>query len=387
MALNFILLAVIFTILHMGGECDVGFIEGDKKIAFLFMARGHMPLEDIWREFFGFQANASHYSIYVHPHHGFKYHKTSFFYGREIPHIENVKWGGMGQVRGIKNLVREALLDPLNDWFCLMSETCIPLHPFPVWRQAFQKQSKSMINACAMDPSEMETDTRWRPSLDQVGMVKSQWRKSATWFGLNRKHSKVFVDEIALEKGWESVPCCDEHYLPSILAYNKLDNETTCTDGFAHVHWDSLVASHPHLYGAEEVTIATFNAFNKQVGAGAGFSQLCSGNSDICHFTSRKFSGNAKYALLENIDLILNDNKTNTVYNNDQWGHFNEKLRVDRNGSDSKYFLIENSYLRSIPDLLTLTYMHLNHTLAQDLTDLDRKDHPLGIYKNDYMFM
>lgn len=145
-----------------------GFIEQDKKIAFLFLARGHMPLEDIWREFFGWKANSSHYTIYVHPHQGFKYHNTSFFYGREIPRVHNVKWGGMSQVRAIKGLVQEALKDPLNEWFCLMSESCIPLHPFPVWRNAFEKQEKSIINACAMNPVEMETDTRWRPGLDEV---------------------------------------------------------------------------------------------------------------------------------------------------------------------------------------------------------------------------
>ena len=140
----------------------------NRKIAFLFLVRGHMPLEEIWREFFNFHANQSHFSIYVHPHHGFKYHKSSFFYGKEIEGTQNVKWGGMSQVRAIKNLVKAALKDPLNDWFTLMSETCIPLHPFPVWHHAFANQTKSMINACAMDPSEMETDTRWRSSLDEV---------------------------------------------------------------------------------------------------------------------------------------------------------------------------------------------------------------------------
>ena len=51
------------------------------KIAFLFMTRGLMPLEDIWREFFSFNADPSHYSIYIHPHSGrltynlFNYHQ------------------------------------------------------------------------------------------------------------------------------------------------------------------------------------------------------------------------------------------------------------------------------------------------------------------------
>ena len=42
------------------------------------------------------------------------------------------------------------------------------------------------------------------------------------------------MDELALESAWENVPCCDEHYLPTIFAYYNLDNETTCSDGFMH---------------------------------------------------------------------------------------------------------------------------------------------------------
>lgn len=68
-------------------------------------------------------------------------------------------------------------------------------------------------------------------------MNKSHWRKSANWFALTRRHAYTFVNETKLEPGWEGVTCCDEHYLPSILAYYGLDNETTCTDGLAHVNW------------------------------------------------------------------------------------------------------------------------------------------------------
>ena len=45
-------------------------INNDSKIAFLFMTRGLMPLEDIWREFFNFNADPNQYTIYIHPHSG-----------------------------------------------------------------------------------------------------------------------------------------------------------------------------------------------------------------------------------------------------------------------------------------------------------------------------
>ena len=152
-------------------DCKLETPQKDGKIAFLFLVRGPMPLEDVWSDFFGWKADPSYYNIYVHTHEHFKYHNTSFFYGKEIQ-SHDVKWGGMSQVRAIKSLVRVALRDPLNEWFCLMSESCIPLHPFPVWLHAFQGQKKSMINACPFSPEEMETDTRWRPSLDKVRLSR-----------------------------------------------------------------------------------------------------------------------------------------------------------------------------------------------------------------------
>jgi hypothetical protein len=67
----------------------------------------------------------------------------------------------MSQVRAIKYLVKAALEDPLNEWFCLMSESCIPLIPFEKWRNILLANTKSIVNACAMSPGEMETEARY----------------------------------------------------------------------------------------------------------------------------------------------------------------------------------------------------------------------------------
>jgi hypothetical protein len=76
----------------------------DRKIAFLFLTRGALPLEDIWREFFRWKGNTSLYTVYAHPHHGYKYPPTSFFHGKEVrSDVGKVKWGGLSQVGHIFN--------------------------------------------------------------------------------------------------------------------------------------------------------------------------------------------------------------------------------------------------------------------------------------------
>ena len=153
-----------------GGERpSSGDPSGTKKIAFLFLTRGPLPLEDVWREFFRWRANSSHYSVYVHPHHGYTYPPSSFYYQKEVRSLEKqVKWGGMSQVRAMRTLTEAALKDPDNEWFCLMSESCIPLVPFNKWRNVMLANTKSIINACWLDPAETERETRWRPTLDDV---------------------------------------------------------------------------------------------------------------------------------------------------------------------------------------------------------------------------
>lgn len=54
----------------------------------------------------------------------------------------------------------QALSDPLNSRFMLLSETCVPLYPAPlVWAQ-LQGETRSRLNACAnaSDPD----DETWR---------------------------------------------------------------------------------------------------------------------------------------------------------------------------------------------------------------------------------
>ena len=228
--------------------------KSNKKVAFLFMARGPTPLEDIWREFFNWRTDPNQYVIKIHVHKGYKIPTSSFFYGKDLTDDERASgaassigagklWGNMAQVEGIKRLVRSALKDPDVEWFTLMSESCIPLHNFQTMRRALMNFDKSIVNGCDFGMGAMEGDTRWRSSLDDVGFQKTHWRKSGTWFALKRKHAEIFVQEDKFEKAFQGVPCVDEHYLPSVLAAAGQDNQTTCTDGFAHVGLPSLSLS------------------------------------------------------------------------------------------------------------------------------------------------
>jgi hypothetical protein len=144
---------------------------------------------------------------------------------------------------------------------------------------------------------------------------------------------------------------------------------------FVHVNWPSLIAAHPRTYNADEINAELFAYFERPVGSGAGFGQQCSGYKEVCHFTARKFAPTTKYTLLENLDLILSDE--DNPYTGNPWDHHQDKLR--RNGTAKHLVLLENGFIRAIPDEETLHALHL--TLKEDTVQLSAEDkelHPIG---------
>ena len=329
------------------------------KIAFLFMTRGPMPLEDLWATFFDWKADPKDYSVYVHTQPGFKYSNDSIFYGKNKDLDKPVEWGKMSQVLGIKRLVRQALQDPLNERFCLMSESCIPLVPFRKWQSVMFNHSKSILNACPMEGME---ENRWHKDLDQTNITVKHWRKSATWFALNRKHAEIFVNETETESAWNKVMCVDEHYLPTILANRGLDNETTCSDGFAYVHWPSAIAAHPSTFSGTDITKSFLRALERPIDyhhTTSQFSQTCSGYDELCHFTARKFSSSALVPLLMHAKMLFGEE--GAPFEAYQWGRYIRKFRraVQNDGTEALY-LVDNGQIRAMPDEATKhAFLHM----------------------------
>lgn len=231
------------------------------KIAFMFLARGELPHEDLWETFFSFHAPPSFFSIYWHTQPDYKPVNHSFFRPYQMKHLIPTQWGTMSLVEATRNMIRQAIKDPENKYFALFSESCIPLLPFSVWYRGMMQYADkySLVNACDFGAKNMETLTRWRPDLDTVpGFSPEKFRKSAQWVALNRKHATIVANDAILAPKFHVVKPSDEHYVASLLALHNLDNETTCGDGFTHVVWPDLRSAHPATYSPD--SLATFNA-------------------------------------------------------------------------------------------------------------------------------
>ena len=138
-----------------------------------------------------------------------------------------------------KKLFHAVLQDPLNKFFFLLSETCIPLHPLPKLRLAFsQSDGVSYVNACPQDPQFAKV-VHYDEALRGVNVSIHNFKKSEQWVALQRKHAQLVVDENFIAEKFDrlSIKFPDEHYIPTVLATYHLSSETSCAAGVTYTNW------------------------------------------------------------------------------------------------------------------------------------------------------
>lgn len=116
------------------------------KIAFMFLIQDELPFEPLWNRFF--KGHEDLYNIYVHmwplklsafPK------KKGVFGGRLIPSQEGKKLTP-GLIENARRLLGNALLDdPSNEWFALISGSCIPIRGFRHVYDALASTNKSFL--------------------------------------------------------------------------------------------------------------------------------------------------------------------------------------------------------------------------------------------------
>lgn len=241
------------------------------KVALLFLTRGPMPLEPIWKRFLkpfntSWSTWEDFFSIHVHPAPGFSYPATSLFAGHAVADPVQAHWGNHSIVEAERVLLRAALKDPQNTHFVLLSEATVPIYPAPAVYAQLVTDNKSRINAC-MDPTdpkdaEKRMVYRLQGPMRKVGINETTWRKSSQWFALQRRHAEIIAEEeivnAVFEKECYAVAnsrfcVSDEHYIPTVLALKGSDEECACDGEATHVKWPGNFF-HPKTYEASDAT-------------------------------------------------------------------------------------------------------------------------------------
>ncbi|KAJ8750586.1 hypothetical protein K2173_015753 [Erythroxylum novogranatense] len=267
------------------------------KIAFMFLTKGPLPLASLWERFF--KGHEGLYSIYVHslPTFDAKFMPSSVFHRRQVP-SQAAEWGKMSMCDAERRLLANALLDINNEWFVLLSESCIPLYNFSVIYQYISESRYSFIGA--FDDHGPYGRGRYNEKMAPEVDI-TQWRKGSQWFEINRDLAVNIVQDTTYYRKFKEfcVPHCyvDEHYFPTMLTIQAA--HVMANRSFTWVDW-SRGGAHPATFGRADVT----EEFIRRIYKG----QNCSYNnqpSSVCYLFARKFAPSALEPLLHIASNVL----------------------------------------------------------------------------------
>ncbi|GAB4846721.1 Glycosyltransferase bc10 [Ancistrocladus abbreviatus] len=305
------------------------------KIAFLFIARNRLPLDFVWDAFFRAD-NENKFSIFVHSRPGFLFNKattkSSYFIDRQVNNSIQVDWGEATMIQAERILLENALIDPYNERFLFLSDSCIPLYNFSYTYEYIMSASTSFVDSFA-DTKE----GRYNPKMHPVIPVHN-WRKGSQWVVLSRKHANVVVNDDmvfpvfqlhckrrSLPEFWRDKPfpadpskehnCIpDEHYVQTLLAQQGLEEEIT-RRSLTHSSWDLSATKDPERRGWHPVTYKFSDATPELIHSIKEISNIyyeteyrrewCSskGKPSPCFLFARKFTRPAALRLL-NMSLL-----------------------------------------------------------------------------------
>lgn len=257
----------------------------------MFLTKGPLPLAPLWERFF--KGHEGRYSIYIHslPSYNQEFPSTSVFYRRHVP-SQLTEWGKMSMCDAERRLIANALLDMSNEWFILLSESCIPLYKFSIIYQYVARSKYSFINAFD-DPGPFGRGRYNENMAPEVNIT--QWRKGSQWFEINRRLAITIVEDTVFDPKFEAFckPHCyvDEHYFPTMLtirAPNLLANRS-----LTWVDW-SRGGAHPATFGQADITVEFFKKIAKSKNC-----EYNGKNHSICYLFARKFAPSTSEPLLQ----------------------------------------------------------------------------------------
>ncbi|KAI9123073.1 hypothetical protein K1719_005962 [Acacia pycnantha] len=224
------------------------------KIAFMFLTPGSLPFEKLWDRFF--QGHEGKFSVYVHASKSKPVHVSRYFINRDI-RSDEVVWGKISMVDAERRLLANALQDPDNEQFVLLSESCVPLYTFDYIYNYLMNTNISYVD-CFKDPGPHGNGRYSEHMLPEVEM--KNFRKGAQWFSVKRQHAVIIMaDNLYYSKfrtfcqpGVEGRNCiADEHYMPTF--FRIIDPKGIANWSITHVDWSER-KWHPKSYRARDVT-------------------------------------------------------------------------------------------------------------------------------------
>ncbi|EES17420.1 hypothetical protein BDA96_08G192800 [Sorghum bicolor] len=276
-----------------------------QKVAFLFLTNSDLVFAPLWEKFF-----AGHHdllNVYVHadPSAALLLPPTPSFRGRIIGGKATAR-ASATLISAARRLLATALLDdPANHFFALLSQSCVPLMPFPALYRTLAADNagprgrhRSFIEILDAEPT---LHDRYYARGDDVMLPEvpyESFRVGSQFFVLTRRHAVMVVRDRRLWNKFK-LPCLvkrkfscypEEHYFPTLL---DMQDPAGCTKfTLTRVNWTDSFDGHPHTYQPEEVSPELIRDLRKS-------------NGTYSHMFARKFAPGCLAPLMEIADSVI----------------------------------------------------------------------------------
>jgi hypothetical protein len=184
------------------------------KIAFLFLTIGDLNHEYLWREYF--KGNEDKYNIYCHPKDKNNV-KSEWLKNYIIDKNVETSWGRT--INSILELLGEALKEKKNEFFILLSESCVPIKSFKKFFNFLLNKNISFIKLQEITDYDKKARLINVKNKDNYNLIKH----SGNWT-LNRHHVKKLLLKKNDTKKFLNVDSQDEFFLSIIYTKDKFKN-------------------------------------------------------------------------------------------------------------------------------------------------------------------
>lgn len=276
------------------------------KIAFLFLTNSNLTFAPLWEKFF--TGHHHLYNIYIHADPSSAVVSPGGVFHRRFITSKKTYRSSPTLISATRRLLASAVLDdPLNQYFALISQHCIPLFSFRfVYNSLFKNRQASLAGSNFRYRSYIEIITdelnlydRYTARGENVMLPEvtfDAFRVGSQFFVLTRRHAVVVLRDRRLWRKFR-LPCLteepcypEEHYFPTLLS---MEDPNGCT-GFTltRVNWTGCWDGHPHLYTPPEVSPELVR-------------RLRESNSSYSYLFARKFSPECLTPLMDIADDVI----------------------------------------------------------------------------------
>lgn len=276
------------------------------KIAFVFLTNTDLHFASLWEKFF--KGNKRFYNIYVHAYPSSAVSSPGGVFQNRFIAAKKTARSSPTLISAARRLLATAFLDdPLNSYFALVSQHCIPLHSFRfTYRTLFSgltrdltqhRKPTSYIEILSNEPQLWDRYTARGDNAMLPEIPFEKFRVGSQFYILARRHALLIVKD---RKLWEKfrMPCLnvdscypEEHYFPTLLS---MEDPNGCSHyTLTRVNWTESSGGHPHTYYPPELSSGLIDRLRQ------------SNSTRYSYLFARKFSPDCLEPLLSMAETVI----------------------------------------------------------------------------------